>query len=128
MVRKENDNKICKFNKYKSIGNYDESKIILKPIITAIVGKNESGKSNVLDGMSKIDLCKKNSKAFYEENNNRIFSSEGDLSYKVVLTKGRKDNLEILTDTEVLTHREQEIPDLYRWGMNCGIHGVFFFL
>ena len=25
-----------------------------------------------------------------------------------------------------LTHREQEIPDLYRWGMNCGIHGVFF--
>jgi hypothetical protein len=31
-----------------------------------------------------------------------------------------------LTET-YLTHREQEIPFLYRWGMNCGHHGVSLF-
>ena len=29
---------------YKSIGNYTESEIIIEPRVTAIIGKNESGK------------------------------------------------------------------------------------
>ena len=37
---------------FKSIGNYPEAEIILEPKVTAIIGKNESGKSNVLDGLS----------------------------------------------------------------------------
>lgn len=41
---------------YKSIGDYPESEIILEPGITAIIGKNESGKSNVIDGLSKINF------------------------------------------------------------------------
>ena len=32
---------------YKSIGDYGEAEVILEPTVTAIVGKNESGKSNV---------------------------------------------------------------------------------
>lgn len=41
---------------FKSIGDYPESEIILEPRITTIIGKNESGKSNVLDGLSRINL------------------------------------------------------------------------
>lgn len=33
---------------YKSIGDYPESEIILEPKVTAIIGRNESGKSNIL--------------------------------------------------------------------------------
>lgn len=39
---------------YKSFGDYKENEVIIEPRITAIVGKNESGKSNVLDGLSQI--------------------------------------------------------------------------
>ena len=41
---------------FKSIGDYPESEIILEPNVTAIIGKNESGKSNVLEGLSKINF------------------------------------------------------------------------
>ena len=41
---------------YKSIGDYAESEIIIEPRITAIIGKNERGKNNVLNGLSQIKL------------------------------------------------------------------------
>ena len=41
---------------FKSIGDYPEAEVILEPGITAIIGKNESGKSNVLEGLSYIDF------------------------------------------------------------------------
>ena len=41
---------------FKSIGDYPESEVILEPRVTAIIGKNESGKSNVLEGLSYIDF------------------------------------------------------------------------
>ena len=45
---------------YKSIGDYKESEIIIEPQITAIIGKNESGKSKVLEGLSCINLLNYN--------------------------------------------------------------------
>lgn len=41
---------------YKSIGDYAESEVIIEPRVTAIIGKNESGKSNILEGISPINL------------------------------------------------------------------------
>lgn len=52
---------------YKSIGDYQESEIIIEPTVTAIVGKNESGKSNVLDGLAQIDFIGNNAKAYSAE-------------------------------------------------------------
>lgn len=43
---------------FKSIGNYPEAEIILEPKVTAIIGKNESGKSNILDGLSRINFLR----------------------------------------------------------------------
>lgn len=40
---------------FKSIGDIDND-IILEPRVTAVIGKNESGKSNVLEGLSYVSL------------------------------------------------------------------------
>ena len=61
---------------FKSIGCYPENEIIIEPKVTAIIGKNESGKSNVLEGLSLIDFRKANDAAFSEEIQNRISSSK----------------------------------------------------
>lgn len=63
---------------FKSIGDYDESEIILEPKVTAIIGKNESGKSNILDGLSRINFINENSSAFSAEvvNRNNMFETE----------------------------------------------------
>ena len=43
---------------FKSIGDTDLSEIIIEPQITAVIGKNESGKSNVIEGLSYINLLR----------------------------------------------------------------------
>lgn len=70
---------------FKSIGNYPESKIILEPKITAIVGKNESGKSNVLDGLSRINFLKVNKEAFSTEVVNRSCGTGTENKYVITL-------------------------------------------
>lgn len=70
---------------FKSIGNYPESEIILEPKVTAIIGKNESGKSNILDGLSRINFLKANSSAFSAEVVNRNSESGAENIYLITL-------------------------------------------
>ena len=76
---------------FKSIGHYPENEIIVEPRITAIIGKNESGKSNVLEGLSLIDFRKANSAAFSEDIKNRIASSTGEVKYTILLKPNDTD-------------------------------------
>lgn len=72
-----------KLTNYRSIGSdYDE--IIIEPNITAIIGKNESGKSNVLSGLSGILFRNKIPNVFVENNVNRN-SDNGKIVYKITL-------------------------------------------
>lgn len=70
---------------FKSIGNYPESEIILEPKVTAVIGKNESGKSNVLDGLSRINFLKSNSAAFSAGLVNRNCDTGTENAYIIVL-------------------------------------------
>jgi len=70
---------------FKSIGNYPESEIILEPKVTAVIGKNESGKSNVLDGLSRINFLKSNSVAFSTGIVNRNCDTGTENAYIIVL-------------------------------------------
>ena len=87
---------------FKSIGNYPEAEIILEPKVTAIIGKNESGKSNVLDGLSRINFLKANSSAFSAEIANRNSESGTENIYLITLKPDTKEIAnELHTDTLV---------------------------
>lgn len=80
-----------KLKNFKSIGDYPEAEIIIEPRITAIIGKNESGKSNVLDGLSRINFREKKQSAFSSDiiNRNKPFGTEN--SYTIVLKPAKED-------------------------------------
>lgn len=77
---------------YKSIGDGKLSKIDIEQRITPIVGKNESGKSNVLSGLSHINFTQDMKSAFAKDNINRNTNAE--IKYSIVL-KPSADELEI---------------------------------
>lgn len=70
---------------YKSIGDYAESEVIIEPRVTAIIGKNESGKSNILDGLSRIKFTDRNSDAFSTSIINRIGATGKENFYQILL-------------------------------------------
>ena len=86
---------------YRSIGEYDESEVILEPRVTAIIGKNESGKSNVLEGLSKVNFLSINPNIFAENLVNRCNRSP--IKYVIVLKPSNTDlqKLKICADTEI---------------------------
>lgn len=84
---------------YKSIGDYDEAEVIIEPRVTAIIGKNESGKSNILDGLSRIKLNARNPDAFSSSIVNRI-GSTGKENYYSILLKPDADDMAFGIDGE----------------------------
>ena len=85
---------------YKSIGDYSEAEVILEPTVTAIVGKNESGKSNVLDGLSQIDFIGNNPIAYAPEKLNRSASAESRIEYVITIKPSTEDI--VLDDTTIV--------------------------
>ena len=81
---------------YKSIGNYDEAEVIIEPTVTAIIGKNESGKSNVLDGLSQIDFM--GNKA--PEKLNRTAAEGSQIKYIITIKPSPEDI--VLSDTTII--------------------------
>lgn len=79
---------------FKSIGDYTESEIILEPNITAIIGKNESGKSNILDGLSRINFLKSNPSAFSPDIINRNSETGTENKYLITLKFDGKESVE----------------------------------
>lgn len=71
---------------YKSIGADSLSELIIEPRITPIIGKNESGKSNILSGLSHIDFIKSMNSAFTKDNINRnVIGDDVEIRYSIVL-------------------------------------------
>lgn len=96
-----------KLTNFKSIGDYAESEIILEPKVTAIIGKNESGKSNVLDGLSRINFIKANASAFSAEVVNRNSASGTENKYIITLKPDVQETTEgICSDTLVEISKE----------------------
>ncbi len=89
-----------KLTNYRSIG-IDHDEIIIEPNITAIIGKNESGKSNVLSGLSGILFRSKMQNVFVENNVNRN-SDNGKIVYKITL-KALSDEAQCLQEDTMVT-------------------------
>ncbi len=108
-----------KLTNYKSIGDYNEDEIIIEPKVTAIIGKNESGKSNVLEGISKIRFLSRNDAAFSVECVNRQVES-GTFNSFLVTLKHSQDEIEkgANTDTKILITKD-------RYSATGGIVGYY---
>lgn len=76
---------------FKSFGDYPENEVILEPRITAVIGKNESGKSNVLEGISQIELLSNQASAFADTVANRGCESGENIEYHIVLKPTQTD-------------------------------------
>lgn len=83
----------AKLINYKSFGDYIENEIIMEPRVTAIIGKNESGKSNVLDGLSQISFIRRRPHAFDAEIVNRNCPSGTENRYMLTLKPTKEDGL-----------------------------------
>lgn len=105
-----------KLTNFKSIGDYAESEIVLEPKVTAIIGKNESGKSNILDGLSRINFIKANASAFSAEVVNRNSASGTENRYIITLKSDAQETTQgICSDMLVELFKE-----------HCTITGGFF--
>ena len=76
---------------YKSFGDYPENEIILEPRVTAIIGKNESGKSNILESLSQVSLTRRIPYAFNTDVVNRNCFNEAENRYILTLKPSGDD-------------------------------------
>ena len=89
---------------YKSITDNEEySEIIIEPNITVVIGKNESGKSNVISGLREISFINGIKNIFSNDNNiNRNNARDGKIEYIITL-KSVADEDETLSRETVIT-------------------------
>lgn len=76
----------CKINNYKSIG--EEKNIIYLNDLTIILGKNESGKSNVIEAIGGIDCVGYTKEKFFESKNKK---NNKDISMELVFKTSEND-------------------------------------
>lgn len=86
---------------YKSVGT-DLNEIIVEPNITAIIGKNESGKSNIIEGLSHINICGNMQKAFDVENINRNNDTNATIEYQIILKPTQEERNEGITEDSLV--------------------------
>lgn len=123
--------KSVKLINYKSIGDYDESEIIIEPEITAIIGKNESGKSNVIEGLSNISFTKKNNGAFVGDNinrNNRLSNPVTNIKYIITLEPSEVEQKDknIIGESHVIITKDDfevrgSLKDYYKYNIKRNV-------
>jgi|LSQX01.2.fsa_nt_gb predicted ATP-dependent endonuclease of OLD family len=96
-----------KMNNFKSIGETDND-VIFEPRITAVIGKNESGKSNVLEGLSHISFNGKMNSAFANDNINRNNGSDAVIEYTIALKPNaqEQESFGITSDTQIIINKD----------------------
>lgn len=94
---------------YKSITNEEKySEIIIEPDITVVIGKNESGKSNVISGLREISFINEIKNIFNNDNYiNRNNARDGKIEYVITL-KSVADEDETLSKETVITIKKSE--------------------
>lgn len=88
----------AKINNYKSLG--EENNLICFSDTTCIIGKNESGKTNILEALSEIKFNGFTSENYFKKKN-RKNDKDITLSFLLKPYKSEKDKYKKLTDTKV---------------------------
>lgn len=98
--------KEVKINNYKSLGTTN-NRIILNDV-TCIIGKNESGKTNIIEALSYIKMRDAMSEECFKKNN-RINNEEISLVFLLEPYKSEKNKFKKLTSTNVIITGPNEI-------------------
>ena len=91
---------------YRSLGDYPQNEIIIEPRITAIIGKNESGKSNILNGLSHIQLLSKSDAAFSNSNVNRNSPIGTQIQFEIILRPTADESFSTNADTVIILSKD----------------------
>lgn len=93
---------------FKSLGETD-NEIIVEPRITTIIGKNESGKSNVLEGLSHIHFTGNMNTGFIMENINRNNGNSATIEYQITLSPTLQEGnvKDITSATQIIISKDR---------------------
>ena len=95
-----------KLSNYKSMGE-DNNLLIIEPKITTLIGKNESGKTKIINGLKSIDFVTINGDAFNNENKNRKNGIDSNIEFEVVLKPNKNKGEDIiLSDTTIIINKD----------------------
>lgn len=98
--------KEVRINNYKSLGGVN-NRIILNDV-TCIIGKNESGKTNIIEALSQIKM-RGTISAEYFKKNNRVNNEKISLEFILEPYKIERSHFRKITDTKVLIMGQDEI-------------------
>lgn len=91
-----------KLSNYLSMGSSD-STLIIEPKITTIIGKNESGKSNIIKGINSFYFFSSNNSIFNKNNINRQCKNNEKIEFTINLKASPSDTkIGIDNDTKVI--------------------------
>lgn len=93
-------------NNYKSIGN-KKNKLIVDEHVTALIGKNESGKSNILEAIGEQQIVDKLNPQIFN-NKNRMNNGEVSIEFILKFTEDEKKKLNIEDDNGTTIHMSNE--------------------
>ncbi len=93
-------------NNYKSIGN-SKNKILVDEHVTALIGKNESGKSNILEAIGEQQIVDKLNPQIFN-NKNRMSNEEVSIEFILQFTEDEKKRLNIKENNETVIHMSQK--------------------
>jgi len=93
-------------NNYKSIGN-NKNKILLDEHVTALIGKNESGKSNILEAIGEQQIVNKLNLQIFN-NKNRVTNEEVSIEFILQFTEDEKKKLNVKRNNDTVIHMSRE--------------------
>lgn len=93
-------------NNYKSIGN-SKNKILLDEHVTALIGKNESGKSNILEAIGEQQIVNKLNPQIFN-NKNRVTNEEVSIEFILQFTEDEKKKLNVKKNNDTIIHMSRE--------------------
>lgn len=91
---------------YKSIGN-TRNNLLMDKNVTALIGKNESGKSNILEAIGEQQIVDKLNPQIFN-NKNRINNEDISIEFVLKFTDGEKDKFNITNNDSTVIHMSKD--------------------
>ena len=93
-------------NNYKSIGN-KRNKLEVDEYVTVLIGKNESGKSNILEAIGEQQIVNKLNPQIFN-NKNRMNDEEISIEFVLQFTQEDRKKLNLKDNNETIIHMSRD--------------------